>query len=162
MEDIRRGILLRFNDMPYAIDVDSNNKVIKETPHFYVINIRDKTTLEFYAHLDQTPFDRFSIPFKVEMTSKSSSGTLYRFNCHINDKDHNSNISYKDDPNKLHDFHIDFSQPNVELVKEYKKDNRKRIIYEYYPALIYHICLFRRPGPIIGTLFLPMFILTLM
>lgn len=74
MENIREGLLLRFNEDPICIDGDYKNKVIKEKPDLYTVNIRDKITLEFSEKLKTTPFDRFTIPFKVELTSKQSSG----------------------------------------------------------------------------------------
>ena len=71
IEDIRtNGVLLRLNELPVSIDKDYKTKVIKETDDLYIINVRDKTNLEFNVKLKQTPFDTFSIPFKVELTSK--------------------------------------------------------------------------------------------
>jgi hypothetical protein len=104
MDHIKEGILLRFNDEPISIDRDYKNKVIKETEDFYIINIRDKAKLEFFVKLLETPFDRFQIPFKIELTSKEQEGILYRFNCHLNEVVKTSNLTYKDNPNKLPDF----------------------------------------------------------
>jgi len=43
-----------------------------------------------------------------------------------------------------------------------KKDKHNNIIIEYYPIILINIGLFRRPEPLIGSLFLPMLILTVM
>ena len=52
INDIRKnGILLRLNETPICIDNDYKTKVIKETDDLYIINIRDKTNLEFNVKL---------------------------------------------------------------------------------------------------------------
>jgi hypothetical protein len=86
---------------------------------------------------------------------------LYRFNCHQNKDFKSSNISFKKDANSLPDFRIDFVKSEVIYCKEEKKQDN-RLVYDYYPALIYKIGLYRMPEPILGTLFLPMIIMTLM
>lgn len=101
-------MLLRINEEPISIDNDYKNKVVKENSEFYIINVRDKSNIEFSFKLTQTPFDRFEIPFKVELTSrelknKDERGKLYRFNCHQNVL-LNDNMSFKKDTNKLPDF----------------------------------------------------------
>lgn len=162
MDDIREnGILLRLNDAPYSIDKEYKNKVIKETKDLYIINIRDKIMLEFNVKLKQTPFDNFTIPFKVELTSKQNDNILYRFNCHLNQN--NDNVDFKgDNPCNLPDFQIDYRDTRAKAEMEKKKNKQGEIVYNYYPAVIFELGLFRRPEPIIGTLFLPIFILTLM
>lgn len=84
MDHIRGGILLRINEEPLSIDDKYTSKVIKENDQFYIVNIRDKMTIEFSVKLLCTPFDRFTIPLKIELTSKECNGVLYRFNCHLN------------------------------------------------------------------------------
>lgn len=46
--------------------------------------------------------------------------------------------------------------------KEVKLKKSKGQLYDYFPAILIKIGLFRPPGPILGSLFLPMMILTLM
>jgi len=62
----------------------------------------------------------------------------------------------------LPDFQIDYRESKSEAVREMKKGKDGMILYTYYPAINFNIGLFRRPEPIIGTLFLPILILTLL
>ena len=70
LNDISRAILLRINEEPFSIDQNYNNKVVKDNDNFYIVNIRDKLTIDFNVKLLSTPFDRFTIPLKIELTSK--------------------------------------------------------------------------------------------
>jgi len=70
LNDIRNGLMVRINESPLFIGYEYRNKVVKENNDFYIINIRDETTIEFHCELLQTPFDNFSVPFVVELTSR--------------------------------------------------------------------------------------------
>jgi len=41
MNDIRKRIFIRFNEVPFTIDEDYKNKVFKENSELYILNIRD-------------------------------------------------------------------------------------------------------------------------
>ena len=73
-----------------------------------------------------------------------------------------ASLSFNDDSNQLGEFNIDYLESDVVPFKEVKHKISKGQLYDYYPAMLIKIGLFRPPGPILGSLFLPMLILTLM
>jgi hypothetical protein len=71
MADIRdNGLLLRLNESPISIDKDYKYKVVKNTDDLLILTVRDEIVLGFKAKLKSTPFDYFTIPCKVELSSK--------------------------------------------------------------------------------------------
>jgi hypothetical protein len=70
------------------------------------------------------------------------------------------NITLTERANFLPDFSIDYEKCDAIIEKKEKRDRNGEVIYEYYPSVTFYIGLFRHPGPIIYTLFLPMFLLS--
>lgn len=75
--------------------------------------------------------------------------------------DPTSNLSIKKKGNLLGGFKIDWEKSNT-VIKEDFKQNKKgeNNKIKFSSAVEYQIGLFRKPEPMIGTLFVPMFILT--
>jgi len=119
IKDIKtNGILLRLNEEPLSIDKDYKNVTPpKDGEDVYVITIRDQFKIKFLAELLYTPFDRFALPFKVELSSKKIENYSYSFNCLINLIDSTSNLSIKSEANLLAGFKIDYEK-SVAVIKE--------------------------------------------
>jgi hypothetical protein len=114
------------------------------------------------------PFDRYNIPFKLELTSGEvkigNQTNRYRFNLHENIKDVYSNLTYKDSAAlSPGEFNINFAYEkdvSYRLVKERKQDTDGRLIYEYAPVIKYMLKIFRRgPETYIKKNILPLFLL---
>lgn len=120
----RNGLLLRVNDEPLSIDSEYRNKVVKENRNLYIITIRDKIKIDFYEELLVTPFDKFQIVFKVDLTSKVMQNLAYSFNCLINLIDERSNLTIKKEANMIAGFYIDHKNSKTFIDNEFKKDRR--------------------------------------
>lgn len=150
---------MRLNENPISIDPSDAQVVFKETADLYVFNYRSTVSLSFFVELNETPFDRFTVSFTLELQSKVGGEHLLRYNLHINESDEGSNLSFKKTVDCLHEFNLDYSKNKVALIAEKKNDRQGNLIYEYAPKIQYDIGFYREPESLLITLFMPILIL---
>jgi hypothetical protein len=82
---------------------------MSETDDLIIYNIRTAVTSNFSVVLLTTPFDNFSIPFKIELVSGAEAKRKFRFTLHTNQGNLQDNITIRNDADNLPEFNIDFA-----------------------------------------------------